>query len=59
MEVLLIDVDSKIPNLALMKISAYHKQRGDEVGFDIDDPDVIYASVIFEKNRHLVDWLMV
>jgi hypothetical protein len=31
MKVLLIDVDSKIPNLALMKISAYHKDRGNEV----------------------------
>lgn len=57
MKVLLIDVDSTIPNLALMKISAYHKSKGDEVGFNITDPDIIYASVIFKKNRHLVDGL--
>ena len=57
MRVLLIDVDSKIPNLALMKISAYHKARGDEVGFGITNPDKVYASVIFKKNRHLVDGL--
>ena len=57
MKVLLIDVDSTIPNLALMKISAYHKARGDEVGFNISDPDKIYASVIFKKNRHHVDGL--
>ena len=57
MRVLLIDVDSTIPNLALMKISAYHKSKGDEVGFNITDPDLIYASVIFKKNRHLVDGL--
>lgn len=57
MRVLLIDVDSTIPNLALMKISAYHKARGDEVGFGITDPDKVYASVIFKKNRHLVDGL--
>ena len=57
MRILLIDVDSKIPNLALMKISAYHKKLGDEVGFNISDPDKIYASVIFKKNRHLVDGL--
>lgn len=57
MKVLLIDVDSTIPNLALMKISAYHKARGDEVGFNISDPDKIYASVIFRKNRHHVDGL--
>lgn len=31
--ILLIDVDSKIPNLALMKISTYWKSRGAKVGF--------------------------
>lgn len=55
--VLLIDVDSKIPNLALMKLSAWHKARGDLVGFNVIDPDLIYASVVFKKNRHLVDGL--
>lgn len=29
--ILLVDVDSKIPNLALMKLSTYHKQKGDMV----------------------------
>jgi hypothetical protein len=29
--IMLIDVDSTIPNLALMKISTYHKARGDNV----------------------------
>lgn len=57
MKVLLIDVDSKIPNLALMKISAYHKLQGDDVGFNVTDPDKIYASVIFKKNAHAVDGL--
>lgn len=57
MKVLLVNVDSKIPNLALMKISAYHKSIGDEVGFNVTDPDKIYASVVFNKNRHLVDGL--
>jgi hypothetical protein len=57
MRVLLIDVDSKIPNLALMKISAYHKSIGDEVGFCVGDPDKVYASVVFKKNRHHVDGL--
>ena len=56
-KVLLIDIDSRIPNLALMKISAYHKAQGDEVGFSVTDPDKVYASVIFKKNRHLVDGL--
>ncbi len=31
MKILLIDVDSKIPNLALMKLSAYHKSKDNEV----------------------------
>ena len=51
MKVLLVDVDSKFPNLALMKLSAYHKQQCDEVGFDVEDPDIIYVSVIFKKNK--------
>ena len=28
MRVLLVDIDSKIPNLALMKVAAYHRARG-------------------------------
>jgi len=51
MKVLLVDVDSKMPNPALMKISASHKARGNTVGFDIRDPDKVYISCIFEKNR--------
>jgi len=51
MRVLLVDIDSKIPNLALMKLSAFHKARGDDVGFDVENPDVVYISVIFRKNR--------
>lgn len=31
MKILLIDADSTIPNLALMKLSAYHKSLGDDV----------------------------
>ena len=31
MKVLLVDADSTIPNVALMKLSAYHKSQGDEV----------------------------
>lgn len=52
----LIDVDSKIPNLALMKISAYHKAQGDSVELTsplfVDQFDKIYASKIF-KDSHL------
>jgi hypothetical protein len=32
-KVLLVDADSKIPNIALMKLSRYHKDRGDQVDF--------------------------
>tara|TARA_R110000765_G_scaffold357691_2_gene447853 strand:+ start:840 stop:1781 length:942 start_codon:yes stop_codon:yes gene_type:complete len=51
MLVALYDVDSKIPNLALMKVSRFHKDAGDEVV--LYDPlwkdtyDKIYASKIF------------
>ena len=51
MKVLLVDFDSKIPNLALMKLSTWHKQKGDLVGFDIQDPDQVYVSVVFSKNK--------
>jgi hypothetical protein len=48
--ILLVDMDSKIPNLALMKISAWHKAQGDSVGFHIENPDKVYISCIFTKN---------
>lgn len=44
-------MDSKIPNLALMKISAYHKAKGDIVGFNLHNPDKVYTSIIFTKNK--------
>ena len=51
MNVALVDVDSKIPNLALMKISAYHKSIGDDVKFYeplFDKPDLCYMSKVFD-----------
>ena len=52
MNICLLDVDSKIPNLALMRASTYHKQRGDTVklGYDplFDNPDLCYASKVFD-----------
>lgn len=53
--VLLIDIDSKIPNLALMKVSAYHKALGDTVGFDTADPTRAYISCIFKRNKAKAD----
>ena len=59
MRVLLVDVDSSIPNLALMQISAWHKAHGDEVAlerkgfgcFDTGHPDKVYISCIFREHR--------
>lgn len=51
----LIDVDSTIPNLALMKISTWKKSLGYDVGFNVENPDEIYASIVFDKNRHKTD----
>lgn len=54
MKILLLDIDSKIPNLALMKISAYNKRVGNDIIFNFllasHDADQIYMSVIFTKN---------
>ena len=51
MRIGLVDVDShKFPNLALMKISAWHRQRGDTVEWA--DPsifyDVVYKAKVFD-----------
>lgn len=50
---LLIDFDSTIPNLALMKISAWAKARGDQVHLNDDsvEPDEIWLSAIFTWNK--------
>jgi hypothetical protein len=53
MKISLIDFDNTgFPNLPLMKISAYHKERGDEVKFYeplFDKPDIIYGSKVFSQ----------
>ena len=54
MKIGLIDVDSKMANLALMKISAWHKAAGDEVEWfkgNQSGVDRIYASKIFNFSR--------
>lgn len=60
MKILLVDADSKtgFPNLAIMKISAWHKQQGDSVDLIKGIPqapplfsyDKTYISVIFWQN---------
>ena len=48
----LVDVDSKIPNLALMKISTAHKKLGNKVDLkEISKPDKVYISCVFKENR--------
>jgi hypothetical protein len=60
MRIALYDVDSKIPNLALMKLSRFHKERGDNVTpFEPlwkSTYDKIYASKIFKfSDANLLD----
>lgn len=62
MNVLLVHVDGKMPNLALMKWSAYHKELGDSVllkrahelkqleTFSLN-PDIVYLSCVFSWNK--------
>jgi hypothetical protein len=70
MKVLLLQLDGKIPNIALMRLAAHHKQRGDTVKFQYcgnevlaerqlwdDLQDVIYASLIFERSRPIAERL--
>ena len=63
MRVLLIQLDGKLPNLALMRIAAHHRKIGDEIeirfgaAFEVtfwDRFDLVYASAIFEKTRPLI-----
>ncbi len=54
MKVGLIGFDSKLPNLALMKLSTYWKNQGAEVFFEDDvplDADKVFISVLFTKNQ--------
>jgi hypothetical protein len=55
----LTQLDGKLPNLALMRLAHWHRERGDAVAFTrspyrhLDEPDYdrIYASVIFDYSR--------
>lgn len=49
MRIGLIDVDSKLPNLALMKLSAWHKAQGDSVEWynPFDLYDRVYMAKVF------------
>jgi len=53
MKIRLLARDSKMPNVAIMKISTYHKQKGDDVDwynplFDRYNTDILYESKLFD-----------
>lgn len=60
MKVRLTQLDGKLPNLALMALSAHHRRSGDDVVFsrspyrDLFEPrfDVVYGSAIFTRSRN-------
>lgn len=66
MRALLLQLDGKLPNIALMRIAAHHRARGDEVELRNartpaaverelwDQPDVVYASAIFTATAPVV-----
>ena len=60
MRVGLIDVDShNFPNLALMKISAWHRTQGDDVEWctPMDHYDIVYQSKVFDDTYSPdIDW---
>ena len=53
----LIDVDSKIPNLALMKLSTYYKSIGETVEFvqEGKEYEKIFASAIFTRSKSICE----
>ena len=69
MKVLLLQLDGKLPNLALMRIAAHHRGRGDAIELRKvgnantlerelwDRPDYVYASLIFERTKPLAERL--
>lgn len=70
MRVHLLQIDGKIPNIALMRLAAHHRTAGDEVTFHHADSllsvhpfqfgadDKIYASAIFSRSKPIIDQLL-
>ncbi len=70
MKVLLLQIDGKTPNLALMRIATHHHAKGDTVELLHaptvrsverglwDDADLVYASAIFERSRPICKRLL-
>ena len=66
MNVLILQLDGKVPNIALMRVAAHHRALGNHITFRWgarprrelwDRPDLVYASAIFEKTRPAVEVL--
>jgi hypothetical protein len=66
MNVLILQLDGKVPNIALMRVAAHHRALGNHITFRWgarprrelwDRPDLVYASAIFEKTRRAVEVL--
>lgn len=67
MKVLLLQLDGRLPNLALMAIARHHRERGDDVELRqvrkvssvcrnlFDDEPAVYASLIFERSRPVAE----
>ena len=63
MRVRLTQLDGKLPNLALMRLAAWHRACGDEVVFTRQveremfegDYDAVYGSAIFTASQPLID----
>lgn len=66
MKILLLQIDGKIPNIALMRIAAHHRALGDSIVFrrghtaELFDqnPDRVYASSIFESSAGAIATLL-
>jgi len=56
MKIGLLQLDGKLPNLALMKLSTYYKQQGDTVLLNRKG-DINYASCIFTSTRRKAEAL--
>lgn len=68
MKVLLLQLDGKLPNIALMRLAAHHRAAGDSVHLrragnvdavepHLSDPawERVYGSLIFEATRHVAE----
>lgn len=57
-----MDVDGRLPNIALHKLAIWHEERGDEVVWNmplyIDQVDKVYISTILTKSRSKVENLI-